>query len=120
MPTATRPRPLAPAARLRLLRRAVTVLRDALAQPGVTPEDHAATLEHVAASLGERGLAATSTNLDEVAHEVDILERLESGTDVDAFVDLDRWYGSRDEAREWLIGRLERGIRSAERRIAGA
>jgi hypothetical protein len=119
--TATRTRRiLSPDARLRLLRRARVVLSAALEQPGVAPEDHAATLEHAARALAEHGLAATSTNLDEYIEEGDLLDALEGGADIDAFVDLDRFYGTREEAREWFTARLERGMRHLERRIAGA
>ena len=118
MPTMHR-RPLRLAARRRLLDRAVAILRDALAaEPG--PAEHAATLGHFADHLGAHGLAATTTNLDELAHDLDVLEALEGGADVDPYMNVDRFLGTRDEAREWLVRRLERGTESTARRIAGA
>lgn len=107
-----------PARRLRVLRVAVAVLGEALDAPGLTEEDRTATLEEVARRLGRVGLAATAHTLDVLVDEVDRLARLRSGDlEVESFVD--RFYGSRSEAVEWLEDRIERTIRAGERLIAG-
>lgn len=112
-----------PAARLRLLRRAAAVLVErlgAIVDTADAPAQTPAILSDAVERLARRGLATTYGDLEEYLRDGVVLAALEDGAEVEDFVDLDRFYGTRDEAAAWLAGRLERNVRGAERRMAGA
>lgn len=106
-------------ARRRLWRRAVAVLVEHEAEADRDITRWRDRLDHAADSLGERGLAATADRLDEAVRDTLVEADLERGGYVGTHLDVGRFYGTEEEAREWLLNRLDTNLRAIERRVCG-